>query len=91
MQGKLPILDKQILGALTDDVGAAAATQLTESLKIEIHTAEKKLYEFAESEDLESLEKLAHGLKSAVRSFGALRHMRASRRERTGRSRYGAD
>jgi len=73
MPGKLPVLDKQILSALTDDVGQATAALLIESLKVEIDTAEKKLHEFADSVDLDLLENLAHGLKSAARSFGALR------------------
>ena len=73
MPGKLPILDRKIFGALCDNVGEAAAARLTESLKAEIRVNGKKMCAFADSADMGSLETLAHGLKSAVRSFGALK------------------
>lgn len=73
MLADLPILDSQALKALKDDVGAAIVVRLITSLKAEIRASEKKMHEFCELHEMKSCENLAHGLKSAVRSFGALK------------------
>jgi len=69
----LPILDKRVLATLTRDVGETSAAFLIESLKVEIRSSERQLLGFAESNNMPGLENQAHALKSAVRSFGAMR------------------
>ena len=73
MGGHMPLLDQPILDRLTADVGEESAIFLINSLKQEIVRTGKALAEHASKGDLEQVEIQAHALKSAARSFGALR------------------
>jgi len=70
---ELLVFDRQIFECLVADVGAEAAKTLVKSLKAEIKAADGKMRSFILRRDMKSLETLAHGVKSAARSFGAIR------------------
>lgn len=67
------LLDTNVLDRLKADVGDESATFLINSLKTEIASNAEALEKFLAENDLEQLEIQAHALKSAARSFGALR------------------
>jgi HPt (histidine-containing phosphotransfer) domain-containing protein len=69
----LPILDQTALNRLKADVGPDSAAFLIESLKSEIKAGEQAFPEHVAAGDLSALEIQAHALKSAARSFGAMR------------------
>lgn len=73
MGGHMPILDKPVLDRLTADVGEESAAFLTSSLKNEITRTRDALEDLAAKGELEQVEIQAHALKSAARSFGAMR------------------
>lgn len=73
MEGQLPILDATVLAKLKADVGDDAAVFLIDSLIKEIRSAQTTLTEYVRTNDMHLLENQAHALKSATRSFGALR------------------
>ncbi|WP_417462302.1 Hpt domain-containing protein [Kordiimonas sp.] len=73
MGGQMPLLDQPVLDRLTADVGQESAAFLVSSLKQEIAKTGTALARFASEGDLEQLEIQAHALKSAARSFGAMR------------------
>lgn len=73
MGGHVPLVDKPVLDKLAAEVGAESAAYLLDSLKDEIISSGSKLTVHASSGDFDLLEVQAHALKSAVRSFGALR------------------
>lgn len=73
MGGQMPLLDQPVLDRLTADVGQESAEFLVSSLKQEIEKTGSALAQCASEGDLEQLEIQAHALKSAARSFGALR------------------
>ena len=68
-----PILDQQVLNGLIADVGEETATMLLQSLTREIEGSRDKLETYLVDEDLALFENQAHALKSAARSFGAIR------------------
>ncbi len=67
------VLDKSVLNRLIADVGKDTAVLLLQSLKKEIENATVSLDEYLQTRDMAQLENQAHALKSAVRSFGAMR------------------
>lgn len=69
----LPVLDKKILAKLCSDLGEESADFLIKSLVKEIHNSEAVIVEYADTRNMHMLENQAHALKSAVRSFGALK------------------
>lgn len=73
MGGQMPLLDQPVLDRLTADVGQESAAFLISSLKQEIEKTGSALAKFASEGDLEQLEIQAHALKSAARSFGAMK------------------
>lgn len=73
MGAHLPLLERPILAKLEVDVGAESAAFLIQSLKDEIRTGQSVLVQYAADDDMHQLETQAHALKSAARSFGALR------------------
>ncbi|NVJ98803.1 MAG: Hpt domain-containing protein [Alphaproteobacteria bacterium] len=73
MGGHTPLVDKPVLDRLAAEVGKESAAFLLDSLKAEIKSTGSKLAVHANTGDLEMLEVQAHALKSAVRSFGAMR------------------
>ena len=73
MGSLLPLVDKPVLDRLTADVGEESAAFLLTSLKKEIQKSGSELAAFAAGGDYQQLEVQAHALKSAARSFGALR------------------
>lgn len=73
MGGQIPLVDKPVLDKLAMEVGEESAAYLLDSLKNEIRQSGCELSQHATSGNLEQLEVQAHALKSAVRSFGALR------------------
>ena len=73
MGGQTPLLDKPVLDRLAAEVGEESAAFLLDSLKKEIRNSGCELLQHASSGDLEQLEIQAHALKSAARSFGAMR------------------
>ncbi len=73
MGGHMPLLDKPVLDRLTADVGEESAAFLIGSLKNEISRTRDALEDLAAKGDLEQVEIQAHALKSAARSFGAMK------------------
>jgi len=73
MSDNLPVLDQQVLNAMKTDLGGETVAFLLEKLKGEIQSSEGELQAFAAGGDMPGLENKAHGLKSAVRSFGGMR------------------
>ncbi|WP_262692860.1 Hpt domain-containing protein [Kordiimonas aestuarii] len=73
MGGQMPLLDQPTLDKLTADVGEESAAFLIGSLKQEIERTGSALAEHALKGELEQVEIQAHALKSAARSFGAMR------------------
>lgn len=73
MGGQMPLVDKPVLDKLAMEVGEESAAFLLDSLKKEIKQSGCELSQHATSGNLEQLEVQAHALKSAARSFGALR------------------
>ncbi|MFC4348672.1 Hpt domain-containing protein [Kordiimonas lipolytica] len=73
MGGQIPLLDMPVLDRLAAEVGKESAAFLLDSLKQEIRNSGCELMQHASVGDLEQLEIQAHALKSAARSFGAMR------------------
>ncbi len=73
MPDNIPILDERVFATLQEDVGPSSAVILVQSLKEEIRNSEILLQAYAQDRNMRLLENQAHALKSAARSFGALR------------------
>lgn len=73
MGGQLPLVDKPVLDRLAAEVGEESASFLLNSLMQEIRDSGSELVQHASVGDLNQLEIQAHALKSAARSFGAMR------------------
>ncbi|MCJ9428217.1 Hpt domain-containing protein [Kordiimonas marina] len=73
MAETLAIVDQRVLDQLAEDVGAETLPVLIASLKREIAGAQAALPEHLAAGDMEQLEIGSHALKSAARSFGAMR------------------
>lgn len=73
MGGHQPLLDKPVLDRLAAEVGEESAAFLLDSLRKEIQNSGCELAQHASVGNYEQVEVQAHALKSAVRSFGALR------------------
>ncbi|MBD1582159.1 Hpt domain-containing protein [Pseudoalteromonas sp. S16_S37] len=63
------MLDKTIFSTLCNDVGKELALQL---LGVYVTESRKQINELANSDNLDSIQHLAHSLKSSSRSYGAL-------------------
>ncbi|TNE67081.1 MAG: Hpt domain-containing protein [Alphaproteobacteria bacterium] len=71
--GHAPLVDRPVLNRLTADVGKESAAFLLSSLRREIESSGAALREHLDAGELDQLEIKAHALKSAARSFGAMR------------------
>lgn len=69
----LPLFEKAATDKLQIEVGHEAATRLISSLISELQDGIAALYGFMTARDLHMLETKAHALKSAARSFGAMK------------------
>ena len=68
-----PVLDREVLKGLITDVGKDTADMLLQSLTREIEGSKDKLEAYLVDENIPLFENQAHALKSAARSFGAIR------------------
>lgn len=70
---QLPIFDRSAWDQLSSDVGPDSVVILLASLKNEIRMGEAAMQDYLQASDMALLENQAHALKSAARTFGALR------------------
>ena len=68
-----PVFDESVFARMKSDVGEDVAFMLLGSLKGEIEKGVAALRQHFTEQDYHMLENQAHALKSAVRSFGAMR------------------